>query len=130
MIENDIIKEEKIKLHFEMDIHNELGCVIFDEVHYINDKDRGKVWEETIIMLPKTVQMVMLSATIDKPDKFASWVEKQSEREVWLCPTNKRVVPLTHNSFITFPQCIYNTLPLKIKKLSREHLLFIDRQPI
>ena len=124
MIENDIIKEEKVKLHFEMDIHNELGCVIFDEVHYINDKDRGKVWEETIIMLPKTVQMVMLSATIDKPDKFASWVEKQSEREVWLCPTNKRVVPLTHNSFITFPQCIYNTLPLKIKNIIEEEKLY------
>ena len=124
MIENDIINEEKIKLYFEMDIQNELGCVIFDEVHYINDKDRGKVWEETIIMLPKTVQMIMLSATIDKPDKFALWVEKQSEREVWLCPTNKRVVPLTHNSFITFPQSIYNTLPLKIKNIIEDEKLY------
>ena len=34
------------KLHFDMDIQNELGCVIFDEIHYINDEDRGKVWEE------------------------------------------------------------------------------------
>ena len=38
--------------YFEMDIENELGCVIFDEIHYINDADRGKVWEETIMMLP------------------------------------------------------------------------------
>jgi superfamily II RNA helicase len=117
MIENDIIKEDQIELHFEMDIRKELGCVIFDEVHYINDANRGKVWEETIIMLPKTVLMVMLSATIDKPDKFASWVEKQSEREVILCPTDKRVVPLTHNAFFTCPKSIYETLPLNIKNI-------------
>ena len=49
-----------------MDIRNELACVIFDEVHYINDADRGKVWEETIMKMPKHVQMVMLSATIDR----------------------------------------------------------------
>ena len=47
-----------------MDIENELGCVIFDEVHYINDADRGKVWEECIMNLPHSVQMVLLSATL------------------------------------------------------------------
>ena len=58
---------------FDMDLENELGCVVFDEVHYINDPDRGRVWEECIMMLPRHVQMVMLSATIDTPEKFASW---------------------------------------------------------
>ena len=43
---------------------NELYCVIFDEVHYINDIDRGHVWEETILMLPKNILLIMLSATI------------------------------------------------------------------
>ena len=62
-------------LDFEMDIETELGCVVFDEVHYINDADRGKVWEETIMLLPSHIQMVMLSATIDKPERFAMWVE-------------------------------------------------------
>ena len=50
------MKEENetanVKLHFEMDIEEELGCVVFDEIHYINDPDRGKVWEETIMLLP------------------------------------------------------------------------------
>ena len=64
-------------LHFNMDIDNELACVVFDEIHYINDVDRGKVWEETILLLPKQVQMVMLSATIDKPENFANWCEKR-----------------------------------------------------
>ena len=51
-------------LTIDMDIDTELGCVIFDEVHYIDDPERGTVWEQCIIMLPKQVQMVMLSATI------------------------------------------------------------------
>ena len=50
-----------------MDIENELGCVIFDEVHYISDEHRGGVWEQSMILLPKHVQMIMLSATISKP---------------------------------------------------------------
>ena len=92
-----------------MDIDNDLACVIFDEVHYINDEDRGKVWEQTIMMLPNEVQMVMLSATIDKPERFATWCESQQHRsrtpsetesipsetkEVYLIPTEHRVVPL------------------------------------
>ena len=126
MIETKTIEEKQLDLHFEMDLNKELGCVIFDEVHYINDADRGKVWEETMIMLPKSCQMVMLSATIDKPDKFAIWVEKESKREVWLCPTTKRVVPLTHNSFITCPRSIYETLPLNIKNIIDDNNFYED----
>ena len=37
-------------LQFDMDIQNELACVVFDEVHYINDQARGKVWEETCLL--------------------------------------------------------------------------------
>jgi antiviral helicase SKI2 len=64
---------------FEMDFNNELACVIFDEIHYINDLDRGKVWEETIMMLPQHIQMVMLSATLDSPEKFALWCETRGQ---------------------------------------------------
>ena len=92
---------EKQILQFEMDTQNDLGCVIFDEIHYINDKERGRIWEETIMMLPQHVLIVMLSATINKAEQFAKWVEKVKEREVWLSSTDKRVVPLTHFSYIT-----------------------------
>ena len=85
---------------FEMDF-SQLGCVVFDEVHYINDVDRGRVWEETIMMLPQHVQMVMLSATIDRPEEFAGWIETIKSKLVYLCPTNHRVVPLTHYTFLT-----------------------------
>ena len=65
-------------LSFDMDIENDLGAVIFDELHYINDKHRGHVWEQSILMLPRHVQMVMLSATLDDPVKFARWCEGSS----------------------------------------------------
>ena len=75
---------------------SEVGAVIFDEVHYINDPDRGKVWEESIILLPKDITLVMLSATIDKPEVFASWVGDIKEKNISLIPTSHRVVPLKH----------------------------------
>ena len=64
---------------FEMDIENELACVVFDEIHMINDQARGHVWEQSIMMLPKQVQMIGLSATLDNPEKFALWLENKGE---------------------------------------------------
>uniref|UniRef100_A0A6C0LWY7 Helicase n=1 Tax=viral metagenome TaxID=1070528 RepID=A0A6C0LWY7_9ZZZZ len=117
MLKEDIIKPEQLSLHFEMDIENELGCVVFDEIHYINDPDRGRIWEETIMLLPKSTQIVGLSATIDKPDRFCQWIENISLRESWLCSYDKRIVPLTHHSFITFPDSYYKKFPIEIKNL-------------
>ena len=75
---------------------NDVGAVIFDEVHYINDPDRGKVWEESIILLPRDITLVMLSATIDKPEIFATWVGNIKKKNISLIPTSHRVVPLKY----------------------------------
>ena len=94
-------------ISFEMDIENELGCVVFDEIHMINDESRGHVWEQSIMMLPPQVQMIGLSATLDNPEKFAYWLEnrgsttKFSNKEVFLTQKQVRAVPLIHYSFIT-----------------------------
>jgi superfamily II RNA helicase len=108
----------KSKLHFDMDIQNELACVIFDEIHYINDEDRGKVWEESILMLPPHVQMVMLSATIDKPEKFAEWCENryQSDKLIYLAPTNFRVVPLNHYVYMDTTTSLFKIIKDKDKE--------------
>ena len=100
-----------IPLSFEIDIENELGAVIFDEVHYINDQERGGVWEQAILLLPPSVQMIMLSATIDKAPQFAQWIEDEKNKQaailsqptktVYLASTNHRIVPLTHYLWIT-----------------------------
>ena len=114
------LKEDKTtlkNLDFEIDIMTELGCVVFDEVHYINDEHRGEVWEKTIMMLPEHIQMVMLSATIESPEKFAKWCEK-GNKEVYLCSTDKRVVPLGHYGYITTVEGFYKKL--KDKDLEKE----------
>lgn len=73
-----------------------LDAVVFDEVHYINNKERGRVWEETLILLPRTVNLVLLSATIDGPELFASWLGELKQKPIHLISTQYRIVPLTH----------------------------------
>jgi len=112
------VSGEKSNLSFEMDFENELGLVCFDEIHYIGDQERGSVWEQSIIMLPKHVQMLMLSATIDKPEVFAGWIEDQNkEKQVFLSSTNHRVVPLTHYMWLT----LNNNQIKKAKKTEFEY---------
>ncbi|MBD74042.1 MAG: hypothetical protein CMM96_00910 [Rickettsiales bacterium] len=75
---------------------NEVDKIIFDEVHYINDPDRGRVWEECIILAPREITLIMLSATIDRADEFAGWIGNIKQKKINLIPTTKRVVPLEH----------------------------------
>lgn len=71
-----------IKLNFEIDIDTELAAVVFDEIHYINDPERGNVWEQAILLLPPHIQLIMLSATIDKPEIFAQWIENKKKTTI------------------------------------------------
>lgn len=73
-----------------------LDAVVFDEVHYINNKERGKVWEETLILLPREINLVLLSATIAQPEAFASWLGDLKQKPIHLISTTYRIVPLTH----------------------------------
>ena len=76
-----------------------LDAVVFDECHYINDRDRGAVWEETMILLPPAVNMVLLSATIDAPEQFAAWLGELKKKPIHLISTQYRVVPLIHGVY-------------------------------
>ena len=75
---------------------DDVGAVVFDEVHYINNKERGKVWEETLILLPPSVQLILLSATLTAPEEFASWIGDLKQKTCVLISTLYRVVPLSH----------------------------------
>jgi len=131
----DAATSESNTLQFQIDVQTELGCVVFDEVHYINDADRGQTWEKTILMLPPHIQMVMLSATIDNPAGFAKWCEKglveQGGKQVYLASTNHRVVPLTHYGFLTNNEGVFKHIKDKstqqdIKKHTNRLLLLQD----
>ena len=73
-----------------------LDSVVFDEVHYINDEDRGHVWEECLILLPPAVKLILLSATLSSPFGFAKWLGESKKVPVWLISTLWRAVPLEH----------------------------------
>lgn len=73
-----------------------LDAVIFDEVHYINDPDRGHVWEETLMLLDPSVKLILLSATLSQPFGFARWLGESKQKMVWLISTLWRAVPLEH----------------------------------
>lgn len=53
----------------------ETDFVILDEAHYLADEERGHVWEETIILTPPRIRMLLLSATVGRAEQFARWIE-------------------------------------------------------
>jgi len=73
--------------------------VIFDEVHYINDIERGYVWEESIIYSPKEVRFLCLSATIPNAAEFSSWIEAIKGHAVTTINSDHRAVPLKHSFY-------------------------------
>lgn len=81
------------------DILREVAWVIYDEIHYMRDKERGVVWEESIILLPDSVRFVFLSATIPNARDFASWIAKIHNQKVNVVYTEYRPVPLQHYLF-------------------------------
>ncbi|KAJ7561237.1 hypothetical protein O6H91_03G020200 [Diphasiastrum complanatum] len=78
------------------DIIRDIEWVIFDEVHYVNDVDRGVVWEEVIIMLPDHVNMVLLSATVPNIYEFVDWIGRTKQKKIYVTETSQRPVPLEH----------------------------------
>ena len=116
---------------FEMDIQTELGCVVFDEIHFIGNEDRGYAWEQSIMLLPSHIQMIGLSATLDNPEKFAFWLEnkgdisKPIEKEVYLTCKLVRAVPLIHYSFITVTNSINKAI--RDKTVQAEIRKMIDK---
>ena len=73
--------------------------IVMDEAHYIQDPDRGHVWEETLILsarLETPIQIVMLSATMPSANSLGAWLSALHQRDVWLLSTTFRIVPLLH----------------------------------
>ncbi|KIM40467.1 hypothetical protein M413DRAFT_412369 [Hebeloma cylindrosporum] len=81
------------------EVMREVAWVIFDEIHYMRDKERGVVWEETIILLPSTIRFVFLSATIPNAMEFAQWICKSHDQPCHVVYTDFRPTPLQHYLF-------------------------------
>jgi ATP-dependent RNA helicase HelY len=76
-----------------------VGFIVFDELHYLSDIERGPVWEEAIICSPPPVQLVGLSATVSNARDLADWISKV-HRPVALVFHDERAVPLEHYYFL------------------------------
>ena len=62
-------------LYADSELLHDLGFVVMDEVHYLADRFRGAVWEEVIIHLPSSVQLISLSATVSNAEEFGDWLQ-------------------------------------------------------
>src|SRR5215207_6035195 len=78
---------------------DEAAVVVFDEVHYMGDPERGTAWEESILLSPPAVQLVCLSATVPNLDEVASWIGT-AHGDLTPILHDYRAVPLEHRYFV------------------------------
>lgn len=76
------------------DTLEQLAAVVIDEIHFLDDRERGTVWEEVLIYLPKHVRIVGLSATLSNLHDFADWLSEVRGDPVHVVIEKKRAVPL------------------------------------
>uniref|UniRef100_A0A1D1YM54 Superkiller viralicidic activity 2-like 2 n=1 Tax=Anthurium amnicola TaxID=1678845 RepID=A0A1D1YM54_9ARAE len=81
------------------EVLKEVAWVIFDEIHYMKDRERGVVWEESIIFLPPAIKMVFLSATMSNATEFAEWICNLHKQPCHVVYTDYRPTPLQHYVF-------------------------------
>ena len=113
----------------------DVAGVVMDEVHYIQDPDRGHVWEETLILCPhecvvadaavatplspegtaavaaSPFQLVLLSATLPSAASLAGWLAELHNKRTWLLSTTYRIVPLVHG-LLTSSETGWKVLPV------------------
>jgi ATP-dependent RNA helicase DOB1 len=81
------------------EVLREVAWVVFDEIHYMRDRERGVVWEESIIFLPPEIKMVFLSATMSNATEFAEWICHLHKQPCHVVYTDFRPTPLQHYAF-------------------------------
>jgi ATP-dependent RNA helicase HelY len=106
------------QLYDAMHRGNELATdfVVLDEAHYLGDSDRGVVWEETMIYLPRRIPLLMLSATVGNAAEIAGWLSTIRGKACRVVEEHRRPVPL-------FPVFLHPTgslLPLMAKGRARK----------
>jgi superfamily II RNA helicase len=73
--------------------------VVFDEVHFLDDAERGTVWEESLIFAPPGVRFICLSATVSNIGELGAWIDEIREQELVVIESRTRPVPLTHQLY-------------------------------
>jgi ATP-dependent RNA helicase HelY len=92
----EVLRNMLLQTPWDLD---DVDTVIFDEIHYLADPERGTTWEESIILCPDHVQLICLSATINNADEIADWISR-THRPIQLISHFERAVPLALHYFI------------------------------
>lgn len=87
----EIFRNKVLELETSLDDHN---WIIFDEIHYLDNVERGTVWEESLIFLPHKMRFLGLSATIPNVDQFAAWLRQIHKHPIKVIKETTRPVPL------------------------------------
>ncbi|GAB4274666.1 MAG: DEAD/DEAH box helicase [Candidatus Rifleibacteriota bacterium] len=106
----------------------DVSYVIFDEIHYLGDIERGTVWEESIIFSPKTIRFLALSATIPNCEELARWIESVIDHQVKVISHNKRAVPLNYQFYYNKAIMSFKDLKKKVKGKSFKAIRGRDRK--
>ena len=77
-----------------LDRIRKVGWVIFDEVHYLDDPERGTVWEEALLFTPPEIRILALSATVPNVSQLADWIRSIHNRPIAVIEESNRPVPL------------------------------------
>lgn len=86
----EVVRNMLIQAPWEMDT---VDAIIFDEIHFLADPERGTTWEEAIILCPEHIQLVCLSATVSNAQEIAAWISR-THRPIQLITHDERAVPL------------------------------------
>lgn len=70
--------------------------IVYDEIHYLDDFDRGTVWEESLMFMPDQMRFLALSATIPNVGELVRWLKSHRKQKIRQIVHSKRVVPLEH----------------------------------
>lgn len=100
---------------------DDVGYVVFDEVHYMDNEERGTVWEESIIFAPQHIKFLCLSATIANLNDFSDWIRSVRDCEVKVIREDKRPVPLKISVYeissgVTRIEDVRTVLPVKRRR--------------
>jgi len=107
--------------------------VVLDEAHYLGDSERGVVWEETIIYLPKRIPLLLLSATVGNSRQISAWLSSTRSRPCRVVQETRRPVPLypllLHPSGTLLPLLTRSGAKGKTRIYKKVHDLLESRRP-
>jgi ATP-dependent RNA helicase HelY len=92
----EVLRNMLLQTPWDLDL---VDCIIFDEIHYLADQERGTTWEESIILCPEHIRLICLSATVSNAGEIAAWISR-THRPIRLITHTVRAVPLSLYYFV------------------------------